>query len=90
MRISAWVQEQQREACFDICKEWGHSVEPQGLPWCLQASPGHLGAGEGYHAPGLPLPITRGHECPGGISTGDAAAAFWVTQVHVGREALEK
>lgn len=90
MRISAWVQEQQREACFDICKEWGHSVEPQGLPWCLQASPGHLGAGEGCHAPGLPLPITRGHEGPGGISTGDAAAAFWVTQVHVGREALEK
>lgn len=90
IRISACVQGQQREAYFDMCEEQAHSVEPQGLPWHLQTSPGLLGAGEGSRCPGLPLPITRGREWPGGISTVDAAAAFWVAQVRVGREALEK
>lgn len=54
------------------------AVEPQGLHWYLGACAGHLGSGEGSHSVGAPLPITRGSEWSGGISTGGAAAAFWV------------
>lgn len=52
------------------------AVEPQGLHWYLGACAGRLGSGEGSHSPGAPLPITRGSEWSGGISTGGGGCCF--------------
>ena len=74
-----------RERLVLMSKRNTFTVEPQGLHLYLQTSAGPLGVSEGSHAPGIPLPITRGRERPGGISTVDAAAAFWVTHSTCGQ-----
>lgn len=70
IRSSACLQAQRRER-FAVAsvKSRATAVESQDLHWYLQTLAGHRGLGEGGRSAGKPLPITRGGEWPGGIST---------------------